>query len=240
MTPHLSAKLGEIAPVVLMPGDPLRAEFIANTYLKDVVCYNKVRNMYGFTGTYEGMRLSVQASGMGCPSMGIYSHELYAVYGVESIIRIGTAGAIADHVNLRDLVAAVSVNTNSNFSAQFNLPGQYSPCADFELLKVFDDVACETSNIPRVHFGNILCSDTFYDDSLSLSKWQKIGALAVEMESFALYCTAARLGKKALAIMTISDCPLKNLATTAEERQTAFTAMLETALKTAKSIGGTQ
>lgn len=232
-TPHNSAEKGEIAKTVLMPGDPLRAEFIAKTYLEDPVCYNKVRGMLGFTGKYKGMEISVQGSGMGIPSMGIYSHELFTEYDVDNIIRIGTAGGIADQVNLRDVIIAMGVCTNSNFAAQFDLPGIYAPTASYKLLSRAVKAA-EGKTV--YHVGNVFSSDTFYDDRNSLAKWQKMNVLGVEMESAALYMSAARHGKNALCILTVSDCPLKGLSTTAEERQTTFTDMMEIALEAAVEI----
>lgn len=233
-TPHNNAKKGDIAKTVLMPGDPLRAKFIAETYLENPVCYNEVRGMLGFTGTYKGVPVSVQGSGMGMPSMGIYSHELYSEYDVENIIRIGTAGSIADNINLREVVIAVSASTNSNYAAQYRLPGTYAPTASWKLIaaavKAAEDKGC------IYHAGNILSSDTFYDDANSLAEWNKMGVLAIEMESAALYMNAARAGKNALCILTVSDCPLKGLSTTAEERQTSFRDMMEIALEAAVSI----
>lgn len=234
MTPHNNAKIGDIAETVLMPGDPLRAKFIAENYLENAVCYNEVRGMFGFTGTYKGTRISVQGSGMGMPSMAIYSHELYNIYGVENIIRIGTAGAIAESVNLRDIVIAMSASTNSNYASQYNLPGTYAPTASWKLLSSAVDVA--EKNGCSYHVGNIFSSDTFYDDADSLIQWQKMGVLAIEMETAALYMTSARAGKNALCILTVSDCPLHNLSTTPEERQTSFRTMMEIALDTAVTM----
>lgn len=233
-TPHNNAKKGDIARTVLMPGDPLRAKFIAETYLENPVCYNEVRGMLGYTGTYKGVPVSVQGSGMGMPSMGIYSYELYHEYDVENIIRIGTAGSIADNVNLRDVIIGVSASTNSNYSDQYRLPGIYAPTASWELISAAVKSAEENGCI--FHAGNILSSDTFYDDANSLAEWNKMGVLAIEMESAALYMNAARAGKKALCILTVSDCPLKGLSTTAEERQTSFRDMMEIALETALKI----
>lgn len=233
-TPHNSAKKGDIARTVLMPGDPLRAKFIAENYLENPVCYNEVRGMLGFTGTYKGIPVSVQGSGMGMPSMGIYSHELYSEYDVENIIRIGTAGSIAENVNLRDIIIGVSASTNSNYGIQYRLPGTYAPTASWKLIAAAVKSA-EEKGCPY-HAGNILSSDTFYDDANSLGDWAKMGVLAVEMESAALYMNAARAGKNALCILTVSDCPFKGLATTAEERQTSFRDMMEIALETACCI----
>ena len=233
-TPHNNAQIGQIAKTVLMPGDPLRAKFIAENFLENAVCYNEVRGMLGFTGTYKGKEVSVQGSGMGIPSIGIYSYELFNSYGVENIIRIGTAGSIADNVNLRDVIIAQSASTNSNYASQYNLPGTYAPTASYKLLKE----ACENAEKlgSTYHVGNILSSDTFYDDSDSLAVWQKMGVLAIEMEAAALYMNAARAGKNALCILTISDCPFKGLSTTAEERQTTFRDMMEIALETAINL----
>lgn len=232
-TPHNSAEKGEIAKTVLMPGDPLRAEFIAKTYLENPICYNKVRGMLGFTGKYKGIEVSVQGSGMGIPSIGIYSYELFNEYDVDNIIRVGTAGGIADNVNLRDIVIAMGACTNSSYADQYGLPGTYAPTASYELLK--SAVKAAENHGCTYHVGNILSSDTFYDDGNSLAAWQKMNVLAVEMESAALYMNAARAGKNALCILTVSDCPLKGISTTAEERQTSFTDMMEIALETVAS-----
>lgn len=233
-TPHNNAQKGDIAKTVLMPGDPLRAKFIAENYLEDPVCYNEVRGMLGFTGTYKGVPVSVQGSGMGMPSIGIYSYELFNEYDVENIIRVGTAGAVADNVNLRDVIIGVSASSNSNFAAQYRLPGTYAPTASWELISAAAKSAEERNC--TFHAGNILSSDTFYDDADSLAEWRKMGVLAIEMEAAALYMNAARSGKKALCILTVSDCPLKGESTTAEERQTSFRDMMEIALETAVKI----
>ncbi len=233
-TPHNNAKKGDIAKTVLMPGDPLRAKFIAETYLENPICYNEVRGMLGFTGTYKGVPVSVQGSGMGMPSMGIYSHELYSEYDVENIIRIGTAGSIAEIINLREVIIGVSASTNSNYAAQYRLPGTYAPTASWKLIAAAVKAAENKGCI--YHAGNILSSDTFYDDANSLAEWNKMGVLAIEMESAALYMNAARAGKNALCILTVSDCPLKGLSTTAEERQTSFRDMMEIALEAAITL----
>lgn len=233
-TPHNNAKKGDIAKTVLMPGDPLRAKFIAENYLEKPVCYNEVRGMLGFTGTYKGVPVSVQGSGMGMPSIGIYSYELYNEYDVENIIRVGTAGAIADNVSLRDIIIGVSASTNSNFASQYRLPGTYAPTASWKLVSAAVRAA-EKMNC-AFHAGNILSSDTFYDDADSLSEWKKMGVLAIEMEAAALYMNAARAGKNALCILTVSDCPLKGESTTAEERRTSFRDMMEISLETAISV----
>lgn len=234
MTPHNKANLGEIAQTVLMPGDPLRAKFIAETFLSNVKCFNTVRNMFGFTGDYKGRQISVMGSGMGIPSIGIYSHELFNIYHVDNIIRIGTAGAVADKVKLLDVVIAQGACTNSNYGKQYKLPGDFAPIASYNLLE--KAVAHAKKTGVSFHVGNILSSDTFYDsDETALSTWAKMGILAVEMEAAGLYMNAASSGKNALCIATISDCPLKGESTTAEERQTSFTTMMEIALETAIS-----
>ena len=233
-TPHNSANKGDIAKTVLMPGDPLRARFIAENYLTDAVCYNEVRGMLGYTGTYKGVRISVQGSGMGMPSIGIYSWELFNEYDVENIIRVGTAGAIDNSVELRDVVIASSASTDSSYGDQFGLPGKYSPTALWKLLSAA--VKAAEAKGSRFRVGNILSSDKFYDDANSLAIWQKMGVLAVEMESAALYMNAARAGKNALCITTVSDCPLRGLAVSAEDRQTTFRDMMEIALEAAITL----
>ncbi|MBP5432357.1 purine-nucleoside phosphorylase [Ruminococcus sp.] len=233
-TPHNNAKNGDIAKTVLMPGDPLRAKFIAENYLENSVCYNEVRGMLGFTGTYKGVPVSVQGSGMGMPSIGIYSWELFNSYGVDNIIRVGTAGSVADNVELRDIVIGMSASTNSAYASQYRIPGTYAPTASWKLLSAAVKAAEEKGS--AFHVGNILSSDTFYDDANSLADWQKMGVLAIEMEAAALYMNAARAGKNALCVLTVSDCPLKGLSTTAEERQTTFREMMEIALEAAISL----
>ncbi len=231
-TPHNAANLGDIAKTVLMPGDPLRAKFIAENFLEDVTCFNTVRNMLGFTGKYRGKEVSVMGGGMGIPSVGIYTYELFSFYEVENIIRIGTAGSIDDKVNLRDVVIGLGACTNSNYAAQYHLPGTFAPVASYDLVERAVESA-RKQNINTV-VGNILSSDTFYDDDeTALLKWKKMGVLAVEMEAAALYMNAARTGKKALCMLTISDCPLKGLSLPAEERQTGFTEMMKIALELA-------
>lgn len=231
-TPHNSANIDDYAKTVLMPGDPLRAKFIAENFLEDPVLVNGVRGINGYTGMYNGKIVSVMASGMGIPSIGIYSYELFNFYNVENIIRIGSAGAISDEVNLRDIVIGQGACTNSNYASQFNLPGTYAPIASYKLLKQAVDFAQDAGVNYKV--GNLFSSDTFYDDAASLSDWRKMGVLAVEMESAALYMNAARAGKNALCICTISDCPFTGESCTAEERQNTFTDMMEIALKIAE------
>lgn len=231
-TPHNGAIEGDIAKTVLMPGDPLRAKFIADTYLQDVRCFNTVRNMLGYTGTYQGVPVSVMGGGMGMPSIGIYSYELFNFYGVESIIRVGSAGGIADEVKVRDVVAGMGACTNSNYAHQYQLPGTYAPIASFDLLECA--VAAGRDQGVELRVGNVLSSDTFYDDNDQATvSWQKMGVLAVEMEAAALYMNAARANKKALCLLTISDLPLKGESLSAEERQTSFTQMMEIALAVA-------
>ena len=227
-TPHIIAGKDDFAKTVLMPGDPLRSEFIAKTFLTDAKLVNNVRGVQGYTGYYNGKRVSVMASGMGMPSIGIYSHELFNFYGVDNIIRVGSAGAIADGLKLRDVVLASGACTNSSFGDQFRLPGKFAPVASFELLKKAADEAERRGLSYKV--GNVFSSDTFYDDANSLKDWQKMGVLAVEMEAAALYMNAARSGKNALCICTISDCPFTGEECSAAERQTTFTAMMELAL----------
>ena len=228
-TPHISAKLGDFAKTVLMPGDPLRAEFIAKNYLENAVLVNNVRGVQGYTGYYKGKRVSVMASGMGQPSIGIYSYELFNFYGVESIIRVGSCGSFSPELHARDIIIAMGACTNGNYAAQYNLPGTFCPIADFELVRKAVD-ECKKAGV-NYRVGNILSSDIFYDDANSGMQWAKMSVLGVEMESAALYCNAARAGKKALCICTVSDSFVyPEEITTAEERQTSFTKMMEIAL----------
>jgi len=232
-TPHIGARLGEIAKTVLMPGDPLRAKFIAENFLEDVVQFNSVRNMLGYTGTYQGKRISVMGAGMGMPSMGIYSYELFNFYDVDNIIRIGTAGSLNKNAKLRDVVIALGASTDSNYASQYCLPGTFAPIATFDLVNNAVQAAKE-KNINAV-VGNILSSDTFYcADKTALDRWIKMGIIAVEMEAAALYMNAAEAGKNALCLLTISDCPLTGESLSAEDRQSSFTEMIEIALEIAK------
>ena len=230
-TPHNSANPGDFAKTVLMPGDPLRAQFIAETFLEDAKLVNNVRGIHGYTGTYKNVPVSVMASGMGMPSIGIYSHELYSQYGVENILRIGSAGAISGKLKLRDVVAAQGACTDSSFAHQYGLPGTFAPIADFTLLETAVAAARELGIDMPV--GNLLSSDTFYDASASTMKWAAMGVLAVEMEAAALYMTAAYLGKRALAICSISDSIVTGEELSAADRQTTFTNMMKIALETA-------
>lgn len=232
-TPHINL-LNDIgfAKTVLMPGDPLRAKMIAETFLEDAVLINNVRNIQGYTGCYKGHKVSVMASGMGMPSIGIYSYELYKFFGVENIIRIGSAGGIGEGIKLRDVVAGIGANTNSAFMEQYGVTGTIAPTCSYELLKVADECAKEIGVELKV--GNLYSSDTFYDaDENALKKWSRAGSLAVEMEAAALYLNAMHLKKRALAICTISDLPFTGEACTAEERQNTFTDMMKIALETA-------
>ena len=236
-TPHNSAKLGEIAKTVLMPGDPLRSKYIAETFLTDPVLVNNVRGVQGYTGTWKGVPVTVMASGMGVPSIGIYSWELYKEYEVENILRIGSAGALQDDLHVMDIVMGQGACTDSNFAHQFGLPGSFAPIADYTLLRTAVEVA-ETKGIAP-HVGNLLTADNFYDDGGDRpDPWRKMGVLAVEMEAAGLYMNAARLGRRALAICTISDHLYLPESLSAEERQTSFTQMMEIALDTAYAMAG--
>lgn len=233
-TPHNSAKKGDFAKTVLMPGDPLRAKFIAENFLENAVLVNNVRGIQGYTGYYNGTRVSVMASGMGMPSMAIYSYELFNFYDVENIIRIGSAGAISEKLKVRDIVIGLGACTNSNFAAQFNLPGSFAPICSDKILDAVKDTAKEMD--VNITVGNILSSDTFYSENNDAKDWGKMGVLAVEMEAAALYMNAARAGKNALAICTISDHILTGEATSSQERQESFTQMMQLALKTAQKL----
>jgi len=226
-TPHIEAKFGEIAETVIMAGDPLRAKLMAERFLENPVQYNNVRGMLGFTGTYKGKRVSVQGHGMGIPSIGIYTYELYNFYGVKTIIRVGSAGAMHPDLLIGDLVIAMGACTNSNYASQYRLPGTFAPIADFDLTRRAVEAAEKFGF--RYKVGNVYSSDIFYDEYSSLADWQKMGVLAVEMEAPALYMNAARSGNRALCICTISDSLVTGEATTAEQRQTGFTNMMEVA-----------
>ena len=237
-TPHISAKPGDFAKTVLMPGDPLRAKFIAENFLENPVLVNNVRGVQGYTGTYHGVKVSVMASGMGMPSMGIYSHELYNGYGVENIIRVGSAGSIQEHINLYDIVIAQGACTDSNFAHQFHIPGTFAPIGSFELISAAVEASRQMG--ATYHVGNVNSSDVFYGDHElvpegldALYALKKMGVMALEMEAAALYMNAARYGKRALCICTISDHIIKGVETTSEERQTAFTQMMKIALEVA-------
>ena len=231
-TPHIAAKKEDIAKTVLMPGDPLRAKFIAETFLENPVLVNNVRGVQGHTGTWKGVPVTVMASGMGIPAIGIYSYELYNFYGVENILRVGSVGALSEKLHVRDIILAQGACTNSAYASQFGCRGSIAPIADYGLLRTAADIAEERGL--RYAVGNLLSSDTFYDDDKTASAaWIKMGVLGIEMEAAALYLNAMRAGKKALAICTVSDHVITGEETTAEERQTSFREMMELALEVA-------
>lgn len=236
-TPHIEAAAGDFAETVLMPGDPLRAKFIAETFLDNVRKVNSVRGINGYTGTSRGVPVSVMASGMGMPSIGIYSYELFAFYGVKNILRVGTAGGISDTVKVRDVLLGIGASTDSAYATQYGLPGTFSPTADFGLLRLAAGEAERMALNYRV--GNLLSSDAFYNASPdATAKWAAMGILAVEMEAAALYMNAARLGGRALAICTVSDHLLTGESTSSAERQSSFTDMMQLALAVARRAAG--
>lgn len=233
-TPHIDLKNNDIGfgKTVLMPGDPLRAKYIAENFLEDAVLVNGVRGVNGYTGTYKDVKVSVMASGMGMPSIGIYSYELYKYFGVQNIVRIGSAGGILPTVGLRDIVIGMGACTNSSFTRQYNMNGTVAPICSYDLLEIAKKRADE--NGLNVHIGNLYSSDTFYDDSFPSANWGKMGCLAVEMEAAALYCTAMRLGMRAIAICTVSDILYPPYsALDAEAREKTFTDMMRLALDSA-------
>ena len=228
----IAAEEGFIAKAVLMPGDPLRAKYVAEHYLENPVCFNTVRNMLGYTGTYKGKKISVMGHGMGVPSVGIYSYELYQFFDVDTIIRIGSAGGIGDNVKVRDVVIALGASTNSHFADQYRFPGQLCATADYGLLR--DAVAAAERLGVRADVGQVFTADQFYNDNAEAGEmYRKFGILALEMEAAGLYWTAQRLGKRALAILTISDHIFTGEALNAQERQDSFHEMMEIALETA-------
>ncbi len=231
MSLHIAASKGQIAETVLLPGDPLRAEFIAENFLEGAVKYTDIRNMYGFTGTYKGVPVSVQGTGMGMPSMGIYSWELVTQYDVKNLIRIGTAGAFSDKLNLGDVVLALAASTDSNYQHAFDIPGQFSPCASWELV----EKAYEASKATGIRFkaGNVVTCDVFYEFGDWWKKWSKMGVMAVEMETAALYMNAAYNDVNALSIISISDNFVTGAKSSVEDRTKAFTDMMKLALETA-------
>ena len=242
VTPHINVQndIG-FGKTVLMPGDPLRSKFIAENFLEDAVLVNNVRGVHGYTGYYKGVKVSTMASGMGMPAIGIYSHELFNHFGVENIIRVGSAGAIQDHINLYDIVLAQGACTDSAWQNQFHLPGNFAPIASFELLSEAVK-ACENYGA-TYHVGNVNSSDVFYGDHAevpagldTLYNQKKMGVMALEMEAAALYMNAARYGKRALCICTISDHIITGEETSADERQSAFTTMMKVALDTAVAM----
>ena len=226
-TPHIGAKLGDIAETVIMAGDPLRVKKMAETFLENPVLFNQVRGMLGYTGTYNGKRVSVMGHGMGIPSISIYTYELFNFYGVKSIIRVGSAGTIHPDLHIGDLAIAMGACTDSNYAAQFELPGTYAPIANFDLLRAAAD-ECERRGF-NYKVGNVFSADAFYSENAHTEKWINMGVMAVEMEIAALYMNAARSGNRALGICTISDNIITGEATTAEERQNSFTNMMEVA-----------
>jgi len=234
-TPHITAKLGEIAKTVLMPGDPLRSQYLAEHFLENPVLVNNTRGVQGYTGRWKGVPVTVMASGMGMPSIGIYSWELFTEYQVENIIRIGSAGAMQDNIHVRDIVLGMGACTDSAFGHQFALQGTFAPIADFTLLRTA--IGCAEDAGMTCHVGNIFSTDNFYDDgSDKIDQWVKMGVLAVDMEAAALYMNAARLGKRALTICTISNHMFRPEELTAEERQTSMTDMMTLALDTAAKM----
>ena len=227
-TPHINAKYGEIAETVIMAGDPLRVKFMAEKYLEDIYQFNEVRGMLGYTGTYKGKRVSMMGHGMGIPSIGIYTHELYNFYGVKTIIRVGSAGAYQKDLKLGDLILAMGACTDSNYGSQYELPGTFAPIADYELLSKAVK-ACEEFGYDY-KVGNVMSTDIFYRDIPQIEKWIKMGVLGVEMEASALYMNAARSGNRALVINTVSDHLITGEVTTSEQRRTTFTRMMDVAL----------
>ncbi|WP_059052417.1 purine-nucleoside phosphorylase [Paenibacillus senegalimassiliensis] len=235
MSVHIAAKTGEIAETILLPGDPLRAKYIADTYLSDVICYNEVRGMLGFTGTYQGKRISVQGTGMGVPSISIYVNELIQEYGVKNLIRVGTCGGMQEHVHVRDVILAQASCTDSSMNRHVFGGFDYSPIASFPLLKAAYERGVEKGL--KLHVGNIFTSDMFYRDNTTITGLlMKYGVLGVEMETTALYTLAAKYGVQALTILTVSDHLLTGEETTSEERQTTFNQMMEVALDTAITL----
>lgn len=242
-TPHISAKLGDFGKTVLMPGDPLRSQFIAENFLENPVLVNNVRGVQGYTGTYKGVKVSVMASGMGMPAIGIYSHELFTGYGVDNIIRVGSAGSIQENIHLYDLVIAQGACTDSNWAKQFHLPGTFAPIASWELLT--EAVKAAEARGATYHVGNVNSSDVFYGDHEGVPEGldsvyglKKMGVMALEMEAAALYMNAARYGKRGLCICTISDHVLTGEETSSEERQKSFTTMMQVALDVAAAMDG--
>ena len=233
-TPHNGAEKGQIAKTVLLPGDPLRAKYIAEHFLTDPVQYNSVRNMFGYTGMYEGKEVSVMGTGMGCASIGIYSYELIHMYGVENLIRIGSCGAMQEDIELGEIIMAAGASTDTNYAHQYHLPGTFSAIASYPLLKIAQETASRHGYAYRV--GNILSSDIFYNETEEWRIWAKMGIMCAEMESFALYCNAARAGVNALGIFTVSDSMVSHKEMSAAERETGFVNMMTTALETAIAL----
>ena len=234
-TPHISANSGDFASTVLMPGDPLRAKMIAEKYLENAVLVNNVRGVQGYTGTYKGKRVSVMASGMGMPSMGIYSYELFHFFGVNNIIRIGSAGALHEDIHMRDVVLGMACSTDSNYASNYKIPGTLAPICSYEILSKCVESAKELG--VRYHAGNLLSSDVFYVEDATVNEaWAKMGIMAIEMEGAALYMNAARAKKNALVVCTVSDHLVRGEALSAEERQHSFGEMITLALETALKL----
>lgn len=234
-TPHINAKPGDFGKTVLMPGDPLRSKFIAENFLTNPVLVNNVRGVQGYTGTYKGTKVSVMASGMGMPSIGIYSYELFNIFDVDNIIRVGSAGSLQKDIKIRDIIFAMGTCTNSNYALQFNLPGTFAPIADYRMLS--EAIKAGDRLKVNYHVGNVVSADTFYDaDPTVNDRWASMGVCAVEMEAAALYMNAIKAKKHALAILTVSDNIVTKEATSSEERQTSFTQMMEVALETAVAL----
>ena len=234
-TPHIKAVPSDFAKTVLMPGDPLRAKFIVENYLDEATLVNNVRGIHGYTGKYKGQAVSVMASGMGMPSIGIYSYELFNYFGVDNIMRVGSAGALNRKIKVRDIIFGMGASTNSNYASQFCLDGPFAPLADYDVLKIAIEEAEKVGASYAV--GNLLSSDTFYNDNVEiLSRWEKLGILGVEMEAAALYMNAARAGKNAIAICTVSDSLVTGESTDSDERMSGFTDMMKLALDTAARI----
>ena len=234
-TPHINAEKDAFGKTVLMPGDPLRSKFIAENYLENAKLVNNIRGIQGYTGTYKGTKISVMASGMGMPTIGIYSYELFNFFNVENIMRIGSTGSIQEKVKVRDIVIGMGACTNSNYASQYQLTGTFAPIASYPLMR--EAIAQAEKSGASYHVGNILSSDTFYSDNKTENEsWKKMGVLCIEMEAAALYMNAARCDKNALAILTVSDSLVTGEETTAEERQNSFTQMMEIALNTAAAV----
>ena len=235
-TPHINAEADAFGKTVLMPGDPLRSKFIAENYLENAQLINNVRGIQGYTGTYKGVKVSVMASGMGMPTIGIYSYELYNFFGVENIMRVGSTGALQEQIKVRDIIIGMGACTNSNYANQYELPGTFAPIASYALMK---EAITQADKLEvNYHVGNILSSDSFYADNgkTANESWRKMGVLCIEMEAAALYMNAAKAGKNALTILTVSDHIITGEETTAEERQNSFTQMMEIALNTAVAL----
>ena len=233
-TPHNNAERGDIAKTILLPGDPLRAKYIAEKYFEDAKQFSDVRGMYGYTGTYKGKEMSVMGTGMGCASMGIYSYELIHMYGVENLIRIGSCGGFSEDLELGDLVIAMGACSDTNYAAQYGMPGNYAATASFDLLR--EAVAEAEARELNFAVGNVLSTDVFYRKSGATKPWEDMGVLAAEMESFALYCNAAAGGAKALCLLTVAGLPEAKEQMSSEQRESGLNNMIEVALETAWAV----